>query len=725
MRNVPDSGTLLIRGAEPWLRAGFVDATLDRGLVTLAPRELAAPVAGDMTPFAGGFAGLAVDRHCRVFHPDPDAGSIEYVLWGKQTVLNVQADTPHAFQVAEVPAEGGAFGAPPAPRVRPVALACDEADYLYVADADPAAPALWLVDIWQREVARYVALPSPPRDLAYAEGRVYVLLGAGAARAWKSVGPCEASSEFALPPALDGASRLDVAASGCGEPRIFVLLAAGTANARVACIDEPTLGFDLPFCTDFLIGEHDAGFGWPFVFARRPGEDFARRDLLGRTFKPTAGLQAPGYDGRGIARMPDGRVAYWTARGLRHAAPARTRFLENGTVFGYALDSGHDQTEWGRIVLEACIPEGTRIALRCFTRDDLEYGDPIARTPPAGLGVAAIPLPETTPLPSTLAWDLRAPQAQPVARDPSRRPLAPPIADGFAHYEAPVIAPAGRYLWIVFELHGTPGKTPKLRSARVEYPRHDLVRQLPRTLWRDPHARDFLARYLMPLAATLTEWGEVADGRHRLLDPRIAPGGALPWLASFMGLAMDPCWSERARREMIGEIGALWRIRGTPRGIVRMVEILTGAKVIVVEKFRLRGGGVAGHAEGVRSRSVLGSGFRVGGSIGRDGESSAAAAGGEAFDDFAHRFSVLVVANLGEERLACLRRLIETHKPAHTMFDLCTVEAGTRVGVGLHVGLASVIGRGSAFDRLVLGDAVLGKGYLVGRPALAPREGFA
>src|SRR5574337_52144 len=50
--------------------------------------------------------------------------------------------------------------------------------------------------------------------------------------------------------------------------------------------------------------------------------------LLGN--QPTAqpDLAAPHYDGRGIALAPDGRIAYWTARGLRHAAPARMHYKE-------------------------------------------------------------------------------------------------------------------------------------------------------------------------------------------------------------------------------------------------------------------------------------------------------------------------------------------------------------------------------------------------------------
>jgi hypothetical protein len=68
--------------------------------------------------------------------------------------------------------------------------------------------------------------------------------------------------------------------------------------------------------------------------------------------------------------------------------------------------------------------------------------------------------------------------------------------------------------------------------------------------------------------------------------------------------------------------------------------------------------------------------------------------------------------------MACLRRLIDTHKPAHTDYVLCGVSLGARVGVGLHVGISSAIGRSSGFAPLTVGDAVLGKGYVLGRPEL-------
>jgi hypothetical protein len=90
------------------------------------------------------------------------------------------------------------------------------------------------------------------------------------------------------------------------------------------------------------------------------------------------------------------------------------------------------------------------------------------------------------------------------------------------------------------------------------------------------------------------------------------------------------------------------------------------------------------------------------------------------FDDFAHRFTVTVVAALDEAQLTCVRRLIEMHKPAHTDFPLCTANSGIRAGLGAHVGISSVVGKSAGFERALMGDAVLGGGYLLGRPALDP-----
>src|SRR5262245_35726512 len=201
----------------------------------------------------------------------------------------------------------------------------------------------------------------------------------------------------------------------------------------------------------------------------------------------------------------------------------------------------------------------------------------------------------------------------------------------------------------------------------------------------------------------LAEWEAVGSTRHRLLDARIAPPAALAWLAAFVGLVLDPCWPQTAQRRMILEAARLFRTRGTLASLKRMIEILTDAKVVIIEQFRLRGGGVVGNPESIASQAVLGGGYRVGGMIGEPGTAPIEGAQEVNFDDFAHRFTVMVVAALDNAQLACVRRLIEMHKPAHTDFTLCTAESGVRAGVGSHIGISTVIGKSGGFKTGVVG----------------------
>jgi len=75
----------------------------------------------------------------------------------------------------------------------------------------------------------------------------------------------------------------------------------------------------------------------------------------------------------------------------------------------------------------------------------------------------------------------------------------------------------------------------------------------------------------------------------------------------------------------------------------------------------------------------------------------------------------VLTASLDEEALAAARHVLEEHRPAHTLYALCSVAAGMRVGRGLHLGLTTVVGQSGAFATLQIGASVLGRGAVVGR----------
>jgi phage tail-like protein len=285
-----------------------------------------------------------------------------------------------------------------------------------------------------------------------------------------------------------------------------------------------------------------------------------------------------------------------------------------------------------------------------------------------------------------------------------------------------VLAPPGRYLWVTLELRGDTARTPRVRSLRAEYPSHDWLQRLPKTFSRDAVVADFLRRYLAIFDGAMSELEARSTFRLALIDPNSAPPDLLPWLASFVGLVLDDRFPVAARRTLIAEIADLFRYRGTIHGLQRFLEIYLGVPIQIIEHFRLRGVGAQLSAEpqtDAPTRSVLGAGFRIGGPIGTGETTTLAPNVGDAFRARAHRFSVLIAGSLTNDQRDVVDNIIKVHRPAHTLYDFCTVDAGIRVGLGLLVGISSVVGRTGGFTTAQIGSFTLGREAVIGRPESA------
>ena len=133
------------------------------------------------------------------------------------------------------------------------------------------------------------------------------------------------------------------------------------------------------------------------------------------------------------------------------------------------------------------------------------------------------------------------------------------------------------------------------------------------------------------------------DGLHNYLSPERTRENFLPWLASWVALALDETWPERRRRELIRRIVDLYKWRGTIEGIKTFVEIYTGIRPEIIEPFK------AGWVIGIRS------------TIGEDTKIY------EPSED-PHSFSVIVNSfeKLSTEQKQKIMAVVELQKPAHT-----------------------------------------------------------
>jgi phage tail-like protein len=729
----------LLRSGDQWVRcthdATFLD--LASGVVELAWTTTTASVEADSPALV---AGLAFDSNCRLLHALPDAGRVERLLWAAVDPAAPPDEQPAAVDLFEAPPPQSlgdfSVAVPATGLVEPRGLAVDMNDRLFVAET--GADRILVYDLWDERLLQHTALAagSRPTDLAANGQSVYaVLAGTGqVARLAARTVPVAID----LPPGCVQPSRVAISPAG----QVAILAAAGGAAAHVWFIAAGFPDFDATGATD-IEWESDM----VLVVARQPGADFIRLRVGSGLADLLPPLRARGYDGLGVVALPAvagasaRRIGYWTALGPRTAVPARLVYAAVGRLTTYRLDSGAYQTEWGRVFIDACIPPGSEVRLSCIALDETDDAPEMARVPPANVTSVVLRRPDLSPpMPPLALVPGPGKVVQPLHRRESGRELPwtePGANDPFATYEAPVIAGPGRYLWLTLELRGNTRVSPKIKCLRAEHPAHDYLKRLPRTFSRDAAAAAFLQRWLAMFEGFLGESEARAVDRDLLLAPRDAPDEVLPWLASFVGLVLDERWANApspsgqppadVRRQYIEEAVWLFRFRGTVPGLKRFIEVYTGIPVVIVEHYRLRGLGavVLGEADVAAANSIVGFGFRVGGEVAAEVATPISGSVADAFRTHAHRFTVIIPAALSAEQIDVVQQIITVHRPAHTLFDICTIDAGMRVGHGLLLEVSSVIGRSGGFASLQLGGSTLGRGTVVGRAAAGGRLGSA
>lgn len=108
---------------------------------------------------------------------------------------------------------------------------------------------------------------------------------------------------------------------------------------------------------------------------------------------------------------------------------------------------------------------------------------------------------------------------------------------------------------------------------------HPLGEQLPAVYLEDSLTQRFtdgLDTVLAPVFLSL-------DCLESYLDPRLAPADFLLWLASWVGLEVDETWPEPRLRAALANAAFLHRHRGTRRGLLAYLELLTEGEIELVE----------------------------------------------------------------------------------------------------------------------------------------------
>ena len=154
----------------------------------------------------------------------------------------------------------------------------------------------------------------------------------------------------------------------------------------------------------------------------------------------------------------------------------------------------------------------------------------------------------------------------------------------------------------------------------------------------------FFARFLRGFDDELEPLEHLLPVLHRYFGPYSTPSDFVPWLSTWVALALNDNWSEMRRRRLIAEAVELYRWRGTRKGLSRYLEIYAGVQPEINDQpfhgWRLGGDTLLGH------NTVLG-------------------------DVAEHTFVVtLAVPDPSAVNEQIVRDIIESEKPAHTGYTL-------------------------------------------------------
>lgn len=139
---------------------------------------------------------------------------------------------------------------------------------------------------------------------------------------------------------------------------------------------------------------------------------------------------------------------------------------------------------------------------------------------------------------------------------------------------------------------------------------------------------DFVGRFLRVFEDQVTPVEAALENIWSYFDPRMAPPSFLPWLASWIDLALDENWPEERRRELIHSGTDLYRWRGTRHGLLAYLRIYAGVEPEITEQLTAQDGGP-------------------------------------------YHFTVILrVRNAAQVDEARVRAIIEAEKPAHTNYTL-------------------------------------------------------
>ena len=278
----------------------------------------------------------------------------------------------------------------------------------------------------------------------------------------------------------------------------------------------------------------------------------AFRDQWRLTLEPEY-LPLRRFSGKALVRGPAAAFYDIRERWYPVTAQPRRRYAERASVDGLIFDGKEPGCVWHRIVLDACIPEGSTVEVWTRAADERDR-----------LGELDWKI---EPVPYLRRDGAEIPLHEPWSDSESQRP-------GTGTWELLLQAARGRWIEVRLSLAGDGRVSPRIRALRAYFPRFSYLRQfLPAVYREEPTSANFLDRYLANAEGMFAAIEARIAQAESLFDSRTAPPAYLDWLAAWFGATLDDEWDERRRRLFLANAALLFRWRGTRIGMRAAVRL--------------------------------------------------------------------------------------------------------------------------------------------------------
>lgn len=224
----------------------------------------------------------------------------------------------------------------------------------------------------------------------------------------------------------------------------------------------------------------------------------------------------------------------------------RRAFAPTATFDTPIFDATTPGTVWDKLFIDGCLPPGASLIVEARAGDD-----------PATLGDWR---PQPTPLLSPSGSEL-------VVHGPAAS-IPTDAATGRGSLTLLCQHLVGRHAQLRLTLASDGQASPHLFALRLHFPRVSWnARFLPALYREDADAGDFLTRWLANMNGITDQIDTRITHAQRWFGAHSAPHDALPWLAGWFDVALDPAWDEARRRAFIAHAMRFFAWRGTMRGL--------------------------------------------------------------------------------------------------------------------------------------------------------------